>query len=103
MEKIIFSFISQAVENNETKILKKGQDPCECVSKNKNNSKCEGDAYWRWDKNEYCDRHLPLEARLLFVLNKWVAVQENVSESENSESENSESENSDTEEIDENW
>ena len=49
-----------------TKKLAKGKSACYC---GKNN--CKTDAYWRLDDEEYCDRHLPLEGRMLFLLNKW--------------------------------
>ena len=63
-----------SLENNTTHELKKGENPCECSSKNKDNSKCNGDAYWRWKDEEYCDRHLPLEGRFQFVLNNWTVT-----------------------------
>lgn len=67
-----------------TKTLKKGKYACYC-----NGKKCKKDAYWRLDNNEYCDRCLPIDGKILFLLNEWKKTDDKELESESSDSDSS--------------
>lgn len=93
MEDLIKNFLTIAVENNRTTYdLKKGVEPVYCSAMNSEGDHCQNDAYWRWGEEDYCDRHLPLEGRILFLLNEWKTTKDDEYEFESdSESESSES------------
>ena len=73
MENILIkTFIQESLNNTiRTNTLKRGNEECVCHGVDKQGNECETDAYWRWGDEEFCDRHLPLEARLLFAMNIW--------------------------------
>jgi hypothetical protein len=55
-------------DNNVSKdCLVRGKYPCICMGKRK----CKKEAYWKWKFIDFCDRHLPFHARIMFLYNEW--------------------------------